>query len=173
MARPESVIERLANKHVRASFNCGRPILDDWLKFRVTQFEKRDLARTYVAIHKGEAAVLGYYAVSNHQIAYEALADDQVKGLPRVDIPVVLIGRLAVDQTAQGQGLGESLLINALRRAQHIADQVGVRAVEVDALDESARTFYAKYGFAQLVDDPNHLFLPMQIIRKLNLPPLG
>lgn len=56
---------------------------------------------------------------------------------------------------------------------QHIADQVGVRAVEVDAIDDKARAFYTKYGFVQLADDPDHLFLPMQVIRKLALPPLG
>jgi GNAT superfamily N-acetyltransferase len=173
MAELDWVIERLATKHVRASFRCGQPVLDDWLKLRVSQFEKRDLARTYVAIHDGETTVLGYYAISNHRVTYEALSPDQAKGLPRIDIPVVLLGRLAVDQSVQGRGLGELLLLDALRRAQHIADQLGVRAVEVDVIDEKAQGFYLKYGFVPLVDDPNHLFLPMQVIRKLNLPPLS
>ena len=173
MAQSDWLIERLTHKHDRTSFHCGQSILDDWLKLRASQFEKRDLARTYVAIKKGDPAVLGYYAISNHRVMYEALAADQAKGLPQIDIPVVLLGRLAVDQTVQGQGLGELLLVDALRRAQHIADQVGVRAVEVDAIDEKARAFYAKFGFVQLIDDPNHLFLPMQVIRKLNLPPLS
>ncbi len=87
-------------------------------------------------------------------------------------IPVVLLGRLAVDRSVQGQGLGELLLLDALRRAQHIADEIGVRAVEVDAIGEKARAFYARYGFVQLVDDPNHLFLSLQVIRKLALSPL-
>jgi GNAT superfamily N-acetyltransferase len=173
MVQSDWVIERLTKKHDRKSFNCGQPTLDDWLKLRVSQFEKRDLARTYVATQKGKSAVLGYYAISNHRVMYEALAADQAKGLPQIDIPVVLLGRLAVDQSVQGQGLGELLLVDALRRAQHIADQIGVRAVEVDAIDENARAFYAKFGFTQLVDDPNHLFLPMQVIRNLNLPALG
>lgn len=173
MTQPDWVIERISSKHNRTSFNCGEPSLDDWLKLRATQFEKRDLARTYVATKKGDPTVLGYYAISNHRVLCEALPGEQAKGLPHIDIPVVLLGRLAVDQSAQGQGLGQLLLIDALRRAQHIADQVGVRAVEVDAIDENARAFYTKHGFVQLVDDPNHLFLPMQVIRKLKLPPLG
>jgi GNAT superfamily N-acetyltransferase len=173
MAQPNWVIERLSSKHTRTSFDCGQPSLNDWLKLRASQFEKRDLARTYIAVQKGDSAVWGYYAISTHRVTYEALAADQAKGLPQIDIPVVLLGRLAVDQSVQGQGLGELLLVDALRRAQHIADQVGVRAVEVDAIDGQARVFYAKYGFVQLVDDPNHLFLPMQVIRKLNLPPLS
>jgi GNAT superfamily N-acetyltransferase len=173
MAPSDWVIERLTNKHARTSFHCGQATLDDWLKLRASQFEKRDLARTYVAVQKGELAVSGYYAISNHRVTHEALAADQAKGLPQIDIPVVLLGRLAVDQSVQGQGLGELLVVDALRRAQHVADQVGVRAVEVDAIDAHARAFYAKYGFVQLADDPNHLFLPMQVIRKLNLPPLS
>jgi GNAT superfamily N-acetyltransferase len=173
MAPSNWVIERLTKKHDRASFHCGQPTLDDWLKLRVGQFEKRDLARTYVAVRKGNSKVLGYYAIANHRVTYGALTADQAKGLPQIDIPVVLLARLAVDRSDQGQGLGELLLVDALRRAQHIGDQVGVRAVEVDAIDELARTFYAKYGFVQLLDDPNHLFLPMQVIRKLNLPPLA
>jgi GNAT superfamily N-acetyltransferase len=173
MAKSDWVIERLAKKHDRTSFNCGRPMLDDWLKLRASQFERRDLARTYVATKKGGTTVLGYYAISNHRVTCDALPAEEAKGLPRIDTPVVLLGRLAVDQSAQGQGLGEFLLVDALRRSQHVADQIDVRAVEVDAIDEDARAFYAKFGFVPLIDDPNHLFLPMQVIRKLNLPPLS
>jgi len=173
MAQSDWVIERLTKEHDRSSFCCGQATLDDWLKHRASQFDNRDLARAYVAIRKGTSAVLGFYAISNHRVSYEALPADQAKGLPQIEIPVVLLGRLAVDQSVQGQGLGELLLVDALRRSQHIADQIGVRAVEVDAIDEKARAFYSKYGFVQLVDDPNHLFLPMQVIRKLNLPPLS
>ena len=61
---------------------------------------------------------------------------------------------------------------DVLRRAEHLAGQVGIRAVEVDAIDDDARGFYLKFGFSPLVDDPNHLFLPVHVIRKLNLPPM-
>lgn len=166
------VIERLGKHHDRGEFACGQPLLDDWLKLRSSQYEKKDLARTYVAIRPGETVVRGYYAIASHRVSYEALPDDQAKGLPHIDVPVVLLGRLAVDRSAQGQRLGELLLMDALRRSAHIADQVGIRAVEVDAIDDSARRFYLKYGFTALLDDPNHLFLPMQVIRKLGLPPL-
>lgn len=173
MAQPDWVIERLARQHDRAAFHCGQPTLDDWLKRRANQYVKRDLTRVYVATRRGDPTVLGYYAISNHRVAYEALPPDQAKGLPRIDIPVVLLGRLAVDRSVQGQRLGEYLLVDALRRAHHVADQIGVRAMEVDAIDEKARAFYAKYGFVSLADDRNHLFLSMQVIRKLNLPPLS
>lgn len=166
------VIEKLGRHHDRTAFACGHPNLDDWLKLRASQYEKKGLARTYVAARPSQVRVLGYYAMSAHQVSYEALPGDQAKGLPRIDVPVVLLGRLAVDSTAQGEGLGSLLLIDALRRAQHISNEVGIRAVEVDAVDEPARRFYLKHGFASLADDANHLFLPMQVIRKLGLPPL-
>jgi GNAT superfamily N-acetyltransferase len=87
-------------------------------------------------------------------------------------MPVVLIGRLAVDLSSQGQGLGEFLLIDALRRAEYLASRIGIRAVEVEAINDVARRFYEKYGFLSLKDDPRQLLLPMQVIRKLRLPPL-
>jgi GNAT superfamily N-acetyltransferase len=130
------------------------------------------MARTYVATKSGDRIVLGYYAISNHRVTHDALPAKEAKGLPRLDVPVVLVGRLAVDRSVQGQGLGSLLLIDALRRSQHLAEHIGVRAVEVDAIDDAARLFYLKFGFVPLLDDPNHLMLSMHIIRKLDLPPL-
>jgi len=156
----------------RTDFECGVAALNDWLATKISQYEKRDLARTYVLIEKGRPVVKGYYALSNHTVVYEALPVDQAKGLPRIDLPVVLIGRLAVDSSVHGQGLGEFLLIDALRRAEYLATKIGIQAVEVDASDENAKRFYEKYGFFSLADDSRHLFLPMKVIRKLKLPPL-
>ncbi len=167
---PDWEIQKFDRLYDRSQFNCGTPLLNNWLTQQVSQYEKRDLARTYVAVHSGAKVVLGYYAISNHRVSYEALPEDQAKGLPRLDVPAVLLGRLAVDKTVQGQGLGAFLLIDALRRAVHISDQIGIRAVEVDAIDNSARSFYHKYGFVPLLDDEYHLFLPIRVIRKLNLP---
>jgi GNAT superfamily N-acetyltransferase len=171
-SRSRWIVERLNRSHERADFDCGAAMLNEWLIRLAGQFDRRDLARTYVALEAGQRRVLGYYAISNHQVCYDALPEDQSTGLPIIDIPVVLLGRLAVDRTFHGQGLGEHLLIDALRRANHISQQVGVRAVEVHALDEAAGKFYRKYGFVPLVDDVHHLFLPIQVVRKLDLPPL-
>lgn len=159
-------------RHDRSQFDCGVPLLNEWLATKVNQFEKKDLARTYVLVESEDVVVKGYYALSNHTVIYDALPDDQAKGLPRIDVPVVLIGRLAVDLSTQGQGMGEFLLIDALRRAEYLATKIGIRAVEVDAINDPARKFYEKYGFISLKDDPRHLFLPLQVIRKLKLPPL-
>jgi GNAT superfamily N-acetyltransferase len=140
---------------------------------RAGQFDRKDLARTFVAVLPGHGRVLGYYALASHRVRFESLPDDQAKGLPKIDVPVVLLGRLAVDRSTHGQGLGQFLLIDALRRALQVSKEVGIRAVEVDAIDEHARTFYLKYDFVALLDDPSHLYLPMQVIRKLDLGSIG
>ena len=155
------------------AFDCGQSVLNEWLKDRAGQFDRRDLSRTFVATRENELSVVGYYAISSHRVVYDMLPDAEAKGLPHLDIPVVLIGRLAVDRSAQGQGLGSLLLVDALRRSADISDQLGIRAVEVDAIDDTARNFYLKFGFRPLLDDPRHLFMPMHEIRKLRLEPLG
>lgn len=165
-------IQRFSRSHDREAFDCGNDVLNDWLHKRVSQYEKRDLSRTYVAVREGELRVFGYYALSTHRVRYEALSTEQAKGLPAIDVPVVLLGRLGVHRTAHGQGLGSLLLIDALRRAEMISAKVGVRAIEVDAIDDAARRFYTKFGFTSLLDDRTHLFLSMKAVRALGLPPL-
>jgi GNAT superfamily N-acetyltransferase len=166
---PSWIISRLGKLHDRSTFDCGRPMLNDWLKDKAGQFERRDLARTFVATRTGEVVVVGYYAICTHRVLHELLPAAESKKLPRLDIPVVLIARLAVAQSVQRQGLGALLLIDALRRSMQISEQIGIRAVEVDAIDDQAENFYLKFGFRSLSDDRHHLFLPMHEIRKLKL----
>lgn len=166
------VIERLAAHHDRSQFDCGQASLNDWLKQLSGQYERRDLTRAYVLTRADDRVVLGFYGLSSHSVSRDLLPDEFAKGLPRIDIPVVLIGRLAVDRTVHGQGLGSVLLIHAFRKALSIAKHIGVRAVEVDAIDDSARRFYERHGFRPLRDNPKHLYLPISLIRSMNLEPL-
>ena len=159
--------QRLARTHDHSGFDCGQPALNAWLKERAGQFDRKDLSRTYVATHSGAQAVLGYYALSTHRVVSNLLPPEESKGLPRLDLPVVLLGRLAVGRNIQRQGLGEFLLVDALRRTVRISEQIGVRAVEVDAIDEDAKRFYLKFGFRPLLDDARHLFIPVHEIRKM------
>jgi GNAT superfamily N-acetyltransferase len=158
-------IKRLDRSYERDMFICGRRPLDDFLRRLVNQYEKRHLGRTYVAVRPGEKKVCGYYTLASGAIAFENLPEPTVRKLPKHPVPVVLLARLAVDQGAQGQGLGEALLINALERCLSLAEQIGVHAVEVDAIDGQARAFYEKYGFVPLPDNELHLFLPIATIR--------
>jgi predicted GNAT family N-acyltransferase len=91
------------------------------------------------------------------------------ENLPRHPIPVALVGRLAVDNKVRRQRLGETLLVHVLQSVQRAARIVEIYAVVVDALDESAKSFYLKYGFNSLTDDPLHLYLPMRAVERLGL----
>jgi predicted N-acetyltransferase YhbS len=158
-------IDRLSPHHDRRNFDCGVEELNSYLQRYSSQHERKGIGRTYVATKDLETLVLGYYTISSSAVGFDVVPEN----LPRHSVPVALLGRLAVDNTARGQGLGETLLIHALRSAQRAARIVGIYAVVVDALDESARSFYMKYGFNELKDDKLHLYLPMKTIDKLDI----
>jgi GNAT superfamily N-acetyltransferase len=157
-------IERLGKSHVRGGFDCGKAPLDDFLRSLVSQYEKRNLGRTYVAVRPGEKKVLGYYTLASGAISFQNLPA-AAKKLPRHPVPVVLLARLAVDRSAQGSGLERALLVDALKRSLGLADRLGVHAVEVDAMDAAAKAFYEKFGFVALLDHAFHLYLPMATIK--------
>lgn len=157
-------MERLKNTHERGEFSCGKPPLDDFLRLRVSQYEKRRLGRTYAALFPGETKVAGYYTLAAGAIPFTNLPSDAAKRLPKHPVPVILLARLAVDQNARGQGLGKALLQDALRRCLEMSEQLGLYAVEVLALDAEAKGFYSKYGFVPLADNDQHLFLPIKTI---------
>jgi len=160
-------IDPLTQAHSRGSFCCGKASLDKFIRELATQYARRDKGRTYVATLPPARAVLGYYTLAAGAVAFENLPSESGRKLPRHPIPVVHLGRLAVDQTARGEGLGRFLLLDALNRCLRLAEQAGIFAVEVYALDEEARQFYLKYGFTSLADDLNHFYLPVRAVRKL------
>jgi GNAT superfamily N-acetyltransferase len=158
-------IERLERGHVRDVFSCGKPPLDEFIQRLVSQYEKRNLGRTYVAVRPGEKQVLGYYTLAPGAIPFQNIPEPSARKLPRHPVPVILLARLAVDQSVQGQGWGEGLLIDALQRGLGLADKLGIHAIEVDAIDQQAKAFYEKYGLVPLLDNEFHLFLPTAAIQ--------
>jgi GNAT superfamily N-acetyltransferase len=158
-------IERLDRRHVREGFDCGKPSLNDFLDALVSQYEKRNLGRTYVALRGEDRHVLGYYTLASGAIETESLPANQAQKLPRHAVPVVLLARLAVDQSVHGRGLGSFLLRDALTRSLDLAEKLGIHAVVVDALDAGAKTFYERFGFLPLTDDAMRLFLPLSTIQ--------
>ena len=163
----EWVVEPFDKKHERANFTCGRPSLDDFIRVRVSQYEKRRLGKTFVAVPKDGTRVLGYHTLAAGAISFEHLPNDAARKLPKHPVPVVLLARLAVDLSSQGAKIGEGLLLDALQRALNLAAGVGVHAVAVDALDDAAAKFYRKYGFTPLLDNPLSLYLPISTIEEL------
>jgi GNAT superfamily N-acetyltransferase len=163
-------IERLDRGHVREGFDCGKPALNDFLHALVSQYEKRSLGRTYVALQGEDRRVLGYYTLASGGIEAKSLPANQAKKLPRHAVPVVLLARLSVDQSVQGRGLGGFLLRDALIRSLDLSDKLGIHAIVVDALDAGARAFYERFGFTPLTDDELRLFLPLGTIRSAAKP---
>ena len=161
------IIEPFGKSHDRSAFACGKPPLDDFIRTRVSQYEKRRLGRTFVAVPEGETRVIGYYTLAAGAITFEHLPTEASRKLPKRPIPVILLARLTVDQSAQGKRLGEGLLLDALQHSLELSGKLGTYAVEVDALDDSAVAFYVKYGFAPLFDNPKHLYLPSATIEKV------
>ena len=158
-------IERISSHHDRRNFDCGVDVLNSYLLRYSGQHERKGIGRTYVAVEDRDSRVLGYYTISSSGVAFDVVPEN----LPRHPVPVALVGRLAVDTTARRRRLGETLLVHALRSAQRAARIVGIYAVIVNALDESARTFYLKYGVRELNDDRLHLYLPIKTIERLHL----
>jgi GNAT superfamily N-acetyltransferase len=163
-------IERLARTHNRDRFDCGQPSLNDFLRTLVTQYEKRNLGRTYVAVRGGDSQVFGYYTIASGAVAFDHLPAEAAKKLPRHPLPVILVARLAVDRAVQGQRLGEKLLLDALARSVELSDTLGIHALVVDAIDQQAKAFYQKYRFIPLLDSEFHLYLPITTIRTLLKP---
>jgi GNAT superfamily N-acetyltransferase len=160
-------IERLARSHIRDQFDCGKSPLGDFIRALVSQYEKRNLGRTYVATLAANPLVLGYYTIASGALTFDAIPAEIARKLPRHPVPAIVIARLAVDQSAQGQRLGERLLLDALARSLELSDPLGIHAVIVDAIDAEAKAFYQKYRFIPLLDNELHLYLPISTIREV------
>lgn len=160
-------LEPIRREHVRDAFDCGNAGLNDFLRRFARQSEDLGIARTFVATRPRDPRVHGYYTMRTGQVEVTRLPPGETKRFPRYPVPVVHLARLAVDRAVKGQGLGETLLLDALERALAVSRSAAAFAVEVVAIDDSARGFYLKYGFKELVDDRLHLYLPMKTLRDL------
>jgi len=159
----ELVIEPLNRNHNRTAFNCGIESLDRYLKHQANQDIKRRVSRVFVVRgRQDETRVLGYYTLSTLSIDLSVLPEKLAKKLPKHPIPAALIGRLAVDVSAQGKGIGKMLLSNAIKRTLAISDDIAIYAIVVDAINEEAESFYMQYGFAHLASEGKRLFLPLK-----------
>ncbi|WP_290977195.1 GNAT family N-acetyltransferase [Ferrovibrio sp.] len=128
---------------------------------------KRDVARVFVALKNNTSTLCGYYSLSAASFQRDSLPPDQAKRLPHYPVPAALLGRLAVDHSMKGKGLGAFLLMDALNRILLATQTLAVNAVIVDAKDNAAAAFYRKYGFIPFNRSEKRLFLPMATIRRL------
>ena len=155
------IVEPLGRRHDRAAFSCGLPELDRYLARQAGQDVRRRIARVFVCTAGEADAVLGYYTLSALSIDLASLPWQRARKLPRHPVPCAPIGRLAVDRSAHGRGLGGMLLADAVRRVVAAGETVAMHALIVDAANDDAKRFYERFGFAPLTDEPMRLFLPL------------
>ncbi|RXR27932.1 N-acetyltransferase [Oerskovia turbata] len=147
-----------------SEFDCGEPVLDDWLKNYASQNEKRDATRTFLLLDEKESCVAGYATTVTHRLdPHEASA--ALGRVRRYPLPAVLVARLAVDRRYQGSGVGRLLLIDTLQRLERASHDIGFELVVVDALHEDAACFYLKHGFQRFQSHPLRLFMATRTLR--------
>ena len=156
-------------KHNRAAFSCEQESLNIYLKERATQEIRKRVAAVYVLTSDGKA-IAGYYTLSQYAVDAGELPTELIQRLhlPKYDrLPATLLGRLARSKEFKGEGIGELLLMDALKRALEHSRNIASVAVVVDAIDEKAHAFYQRYGFIDVPDKPDRLFIPMQTVASL------
>ncbi len=157
----------LDSLHDKKNFVCGKELLDNYLHTQAKQDVKRKLSACFI-LSEGKA-VKGYYTLSSTTIQRDLLPQEIIKKLPPSykDLPAILLGRLAVDRRYHGQGLGELLLIDALKRSYDTSvTSIGSMAIIVDPIDEDAVKFYKKYGFI-LLPDSGKMFISMDTVSQM------
>ena len=150
-------IEKLTRLHAVDGFDSGRDALNRFLIRHALQSQSANASQTYVATN-GDA-IVGYYTLVVGEVAFDQAGERLKKGLARHPVPVMILARLAVASSMQGQGLGAGLLKDAMLRTLQAADIAGIRALVVHAKDDDARAFYERYDFATSPTDPHHLWL--------------
>jgi len=162
---PRWVFEQLEARHVRDRFDCGVEALNLYLKTRAGQEQRRNVAYTYVLTDGDSLEVLAFYTLSAASVALTDLPPELAKQLGYRVAPAALIGRLAVDESLRGKGVGKLVLVDALSRIAR-AD-LAIMLVLVDPKDGDAAPFYAKFGFAPLGDPAGRMFLPFRTLKAL------
>ena len=149
-------------RHNRKAFRCGVEALDRFLDQQAGQNRRRGFGETFVLVNGADPArILGYYTLAPAQVERVALQPDDAAPLPPYPVPCFRMGRLALDLSCRGQGLGSLLLALAVERCLEVRQSIGGYALLVDAKDEPAAQFHAHHGFRRLQDSPRSLYLPL------------
>ena len=163
-AKRRWVIQKLDRTHIVEAFDCGHEDLNRYIARFSLNNQSAGGAQNYVAI--SDSRVVGYYSLAVGAVAHSNAPLRMAKGLARHPVPVMLLARLAVDNSAKGGGLGAALLRDALGRTLQAAEIAGIRAMIVHAKDDAARRFYEHFNFDPSPTDPYHLYLLIKDLRK-------
>lgn len=160
------IIEKLSKDHKKSDFDCDNELLNNYIQKQAKQDVNRDLSACYILNDINDKRVLGYYTLSGNSIDRNEFPNELLQKMPPsyVNLPTILLGRLAIDKNEKGKGFGGILLMDALKKCVDISESLGVLAVIVDPFDEKAISFYKKYGFI-LVPSNNKMFIPIKTIQ--------
>lgn len=150
--------ERLQRNHPRRQFCSGQAEVDEWLRTKAWQHQKKHLSVTKVLLDNGNR-IVGYYTLATGQIDFSDLPDDVTRPLPRRSLPVAILAWLGVAEARQGQGFGRTLLAQALRDCYEAGDSFAFVAVVLDCLTDATKRFYQQWDFAELPGHPYRLFV--------------
>jgi len=153
----------ITGTHHVASFDCGDTTLNDWLQRRAIKNENSGASRTFVVCE--DNTVIGYYSLAVGAIAREETSGKIRRNMPD-PIPVMVLGRLAVDANWQGKQIGTGMLKDAIQRTLIVAEQAGIRALLVHALSDKARSFYRHWGFHESPTNDMTLMITLDEARK-------
>ncbi len=157
--------EPIGRHHDRKAFDCGDPALNEYLRRYARQNHETGGAKTFVAVSPPEPArILGFYTIGPGAIEFARVPAALTAKLGRYDVPVFRLGRLAVDLSLQGEGIGGDLILAAGERALAVAAEVGGVALAIDAKNERAARWYERFGARPLLDDPMKLILPLATV---------
>ena len=161
-------VEPLDTSHDRVGFDCGVEPLNRYLRETARQHIAKGISKTFVLVDENAAnpkPILGFFTLSLCQVIGQQVPAKWTKKLPE-QIPAMRLGRLAVATAHQGAGYGKALLADALGRIARVSDLAGGIGLFVDAKDDAAATFYAKFGFEPTPSGPLTLFMPMETVRQ-------
>jgi predicted N-acetyltransferase YhbS len=160
---PRVLLERLDAHHDVTTFNSGKRELDTWLQRHALAAQRMDSARTFVATRSDR--IIGYFSLTMGSVLRAEAPAKLVRGMPAYPVGMVLLARLAVDQSEQGKGVGAMLLAEALRKAVAAGEVAAARLIVVDAVDDSAAAFYQRYGFIQTPENPLRFYRRVKDVR--------
>lgn len=156
-------IQALSSTHNCKGFDCGTPPLNEWLATMAGQQEKKYIARTFILVDvAAPETVLGFYTLAVSEVGHDAFPNP--KKYPK-RVPVARLGRFAIEESLQGKGFGEFLLLNALERVAEISLNAGIAAIVVDAKDMKAADYYRRYDFIASPDNLLQLLLPTKTVQ--------
>ena len=158
-------IEKEKKQKFRQNFDCGEESLNDYIQKFAKNNSIQSVGQTHLLIESSSSKIIGYYTLSNCSLKKSFLS--MFSNFPVSEVPGILIGRLAIDNSEQRKGYGQKLMVHALGKIQKISQDTAVKIVVVDALNNQAKSYYTQFGFKEFDDEPMKLFMSIETVNSV------